>query len=293
MLVTVVEYKDAKIGNLSNGFTGEHVRLENLLTHDFKCRFNMESIVSLINPSLSEFVDGLERLRRMSRPTGFTFIYICAHVGTVSGRPAGYMCFRDTDWKNTEMAKRSTLSSSRLCTLINAVPGTRKTIALSIAHDAPQSRRFASNLKLYPPKNFYCDLADECKCTVLGACNIGTPVREQLMHTPPLPLRERENAVLKAIRLAKGSQKAAQRALASRAGGRDDKIGPASGPGPGPGLGPSGSSSEEESESDEGETPEQQRAVTARGPVRYRRYRHHDFCPAVVTQQLAAMKKVG
>lgn len=268
LIATIADYKDPKITNLSPGFIGEHHRFESLLTHDFKCRIMEESVVSLLNPTASEFVDGLERLRRMGRPTGFTFIYICSHVATVGGSGA-YVCCRDTDWRNADSVKRTAVSLARLCTLINALPGARKAIALSIAHPSNPPKRFSSGLKLYPPKGFYCDLADKCGCAVLGSCNIGSTVRQHLMHTYPLPPKERESAVLRALRK---SQKTAVRAGKGHA--QEDP----------------GSSSGEE-ESDEYEVEEDCRTVGPTGPIKYRRYRHHDMCPAVVLRQLELLKR--
>lgn len=271
MVVTVVEYQDARITNLESGFHGEHIRFENLLTHDFKCRFMEESVVSLLNPTVSEFVDGLERLQHMAHPAGFTFIYICTHAATVSGHRSGYLCFKDTNWMNTETAKQTALPFSRLCSLINGVPGNRKTVALSIAHPSKSQKRFSSALKLYPPKNFYGDLADNCKCAVLGSCNIGTNVREILMHTSPLPVRVKESRVMRALR--RSQKKPAKETKVELVDDLDS------------------SSSEESGSEEEDESEESRRTVGPVGPVRYRRYKHHELCPAVVQQYLALRKK--
>lgn len=271
MLVTVTDYKDPKISSLEAGFKTEHARLENLLTHDFKCRFMDENVISLLNPTAKDFTDGMERLRRMARSTGFIFIYICSHAATVSGKPAGYLCFTDTAWKNADTAKQTALPFTRLCSLVNAIPGSRKTIALSIAHPTTASKRFASSLKLYPPKNFYGDLADICKCAVLGSCNIGTNIREQLMHTSPLPVKEKESAVMRAL-------KRRQRKSVDDAKTGDGEV--------------SSHSGEDSSSSDDDQSEEDlRRIVRASGPIRYRKYKNHEYCPEVVQDHLQLLKK--
>lgn len=266
MIVTVSEFKDPKITNLEPSMGAEHVRFENLLTHDFICRYKEENMVSLLNPTLAEFIDGVERLRRMSRPNGFIFLYLCTHVATISGIPEGSICFKDAMWKNKETAARSTLSLTRFCSLLNGIPCTRKTVALSIAHPSNTHSRFSSMI-LYPPRDFYSIVADRCKCAVLGACNIGTPVRGQLMHTPPLPVKERENEILIAL-------KKSTSATAKKVVGANEEEDP------------------ESSDASSSEDDTTKNIVRPSGRVRYRRYRHHEYCPAVVLEHLEELKKI-
>ena len=273
MIATVTQFKDPKLADLEEGLCAEHARLERLLTHDFKCRISEDSMVSVLNPTVSEFCDGLERLRRMSLPTGYIFIYICTRVATIKGKDTGFMCFKDTNWKNADLARESTVPVSKLTSLINALPGSNKVIALSIAHPHPPPKRFSSSLKPYPPRNFYSDLADRCKCAVLGSCNIGETIRQQLIHTSPLPVKEKENAVLRAIRLSKRRKKLSQETENATDAAED-------------------SNGSEDSESDDTETEESRRTVGLRGKIRYRRYRRHEMCPAVVLDHLDKLDQI-
>ena len=264
MIVTVSEFADQKITKLYDEAAADHRRLHNLLTHDFICRFKDEELVSLLDPTMSEFIDGLERLARMSKSHGFAFIFICTHAATIGGSPRSYLCFKDTSWKSSELARKTTISDAKLSDLIKKIPSKRKTLIFSVGHKVPRSGRFSIG-KFYPHKDMFSYVADNAQCAVLGACNIGTNIIDQLMHLPP-PERRKKRGLLPVI----GSTKTNP---APDRGPRDNAVGELNRVGDGE----SSSSSDDEDDSAGGVLKTRKRSS-----IKYKRFRNHRLCPASI-----------
>ena len=294
LIVTVSEFEDNRITPLHGNAIAEHRRLEELLTHDFKCRFKDEEIISLVNPTMSYFMDSCIRLGRICKPGGFLFVYICTHVATIGGNPDGYFLFKDSNWKKGELARSSSVNTKLFCDTINTFSCNRKAMVLSVAHKTESKARFPIG-KIYPPKHLYSIIADVCKCPVLGACNIGTNVADQLMHIPP-PEKKKDKGLLPRIGSASsrlntsGSNGSSNPRLAGKTSDMkfskkkfltSDKT-------------EDGNANEAMSSSsdDEDEYKEETNNNRLRRKIKYKKYISHKLCPAVVLQHCDELQNI-
>lgn len=92
---------------------------------------------------------------------------------------------RDTIWKDPKQLARSSISLNRLALMINRVPCTRKTVILNYAHKrAPKRSIFGNPKYMYPPQDCLFRLANECSCSVIGACTLGMSLNDVIEHSP-------------------------------------------------------------------------------------------------------------
>lgn len=200
LIITVNTFTSERLPNLGGQVEADHALFEHLLSHDFICKFSGENVISLKNPSITSFKDSLDRLRKMVKKKGFLFIYICTHVVTIETKVVKddcFFCFRDTVWKSTDQAAKSSMSLSEMCHLINILGVDRKVIAVNFAHVRATPKSIFKSRYIYPPPNTLTRMADLCNCAVLGSCNVGTYIPDMQEHTPTSQLTSQRRGALK------------------------------------------------------------------------------------------------
>ncbi len=189
LIVTVNKFNQNKLPEQHESSNSDHVLIEEVIAHDFICKYRQENVIFLKNPSCAEFLEALQRLRRHIRPQGFLFVYLSSHVVTVHGgdkkdtHETGYLCMRDTLWTRPAVIAATSISLSLLASSLNKIECKQKTIFLNYAH-VPNTRRSPFGSKfLYPPPDFASRLARAVQCAVITNCTVGTSIAEVIRHT--------------------------------------------------------------------------------------------------------------
>jgi hypothetical protein len=195
LLITCTEFKLGKWAPLKEeqvtALNNDHDMILDLLTHDFYGKLRQENVISLKNPVVSEVQEAFQKLRKMSRTTGFLTIYIATHVTTViKGEKKNkhencYFSFRNTLWTTPPEIAESSLSMTDFIKLVNSVTTKRKTLMVNYAHlPPPRKVFFAANKLIYPPPDFLTRLSLACNCAVVTSCVIGFLIREYAKGHP-------------------------------------------------------------------------------------------------------------
>jgi hypothetical protein len=190
-MVTVNKFPAGKMADLPEATDSDHILLEKILTHDYICKFRPENVIVLKQPSCSEFMDGMNRLRRICKRKGYFVMYLCTHVVTVfngdknNSKETGYICMKDTLWTKPHMIANTSISLGTLVACLNKLDCKFKTVFLNYAHspvNANKSTVFSSKI-LYPPPNFATRLANEANAAVVANCATGASLRDLVNHT--------------------------------------------------------------------------------------------------------------
>jgi hypothetical protein len=189
LLVTVNKFPSGKMAELPEATDSDHVLLEKVLTHDYICKFRQENVIVLKQPSCLEFMEAMNRLRRIVKRKGYFVMYLCSHVVTVyngdqkNKSENGYICMKDTLWTKPRMIAKTAISLSTLVTCLSKLDCKFKTVFLNYAHAPLNHRSLFSSKILYPPGNFATRLANEAHCAVVTNCTTGTSLRDLVNHT--------------------------------------------------------------------------------------------------------------
>ena len=193
LLVTVNKFSSTRIDDFTKHTDADHGLLEHYLSHEFVCKFPVENVIPLVNPTLRMFKDALDRLRRMCKKKSYLFVYVSTHVLTINSKIKEFkgedcfLCFRDTIWKNSDQAAQTAMPWSVFAQSLNDILAEKKVVAINMCHNkAPQKSIFKSRY-LYPPPNCLPRLADMANCAVIGSCSFGCQISTMETHHPPSP----------------------------------------------------------------------------------------------------------
>lgn len=89
LVVCVNKFKHEKMSGLGGGVSADHMGITDLLCHEYIGKLRMENVISVKNPTCTQFIDAFERLRKVARKDSFVFIYICTHIVTVKNGERG------------------------------------------------------------------------------------------------------------------------------------------------------------------------------------------------------------
>lgn len=209
LLITVTNFPlSSKLqSDMPSAPNADHKFLEELLSHDFLCRFPLENVSALKNPTRAEFKDALDLLRRTLTKKTFLVVYICTHIMQISTKDKAtkkedtYLAMSDTRWdKLPENTARSSVSLGDLINFLNRILCERKVVLLNHALAKPPVKHFFKNKKiLYPPVNILNRLSNGANCAVIASCAVGTPMKDLLSQTPPSEeiVKKVENTIIK------------------------------------------------------------------------------------------------
>lgn len=181
---------DGRLPPLPHIVDNEFAELEDILSHDFICRFPQENVYCLKNAKKAELKDTIERLRQVVRKKDFFLFYICTHVLTiVNGEKSNasetcYFAMPNSLWSGKpEVVAPSCMSLTDLVKMISKVKSRKKTVLVNYAYrEAPKKAFFAPVKSVYPPANFLARLADKANCAVIACCVTGNSMSDTISH---------------------------------------------------------------------------------------------------------------
>lgn len=187
--VSSFAYNDV-IPDLPIETVAEHIKLGEVLSHDFICQLPIQNVMSLLNPTCDQLSTAFKRLRRVCKTKDHLLIYICTHVvtafrGEKNKKESGYLLMHDSTWGTTTDIANTSISLSTLILYLNSILSREKTLILNCAHQNKQQSHLFAAKDLYPPHDFFSKLADLTNSVVISNCSTGSRISAMIDHTTP------------------------------------------------------------------------------------------------------------
>jgi hypothetical protein len=191
LVVTVTEFNSDKLQTVPHAALSDHILIEDVLTHDFICKIPPENATFVTNPTTTDFKQAIDRFRRVCSKKSFFVLYLTTNVVTVlkgekkNKKETCYFAMKNTDWTNPVTAANTSISMTNFSMWINGIASKKKTMFMNITHAERQKDTFFARPRLvYPPPDFYSRLVNECNCSLIASCTIGSLMDETVRNTP-------------------------------------------------------------------------------------------------------------